>query len=152
MWHKKPCGIHFCISSISLGPKKTSGHIKCVLRYFRSKQTYHIKAREHRVDKDHSISHGDPEFFSLSHARDKTKNIFLNSLPSSKLTISTISKGHCVTIKKCIEPLWGEKWQNWKIVEFGSAGEVRLGFQRLNLTNFANGNPIDPGYYSVLFL
>ena len=29
--------------------------------------------------------------FSLSHARDKTKNIFLNSSPSSKLTISTIS-------------------------------------------------------------
>ena len=29
--------------------------------------------------------------FSLSHARDKTKNIFLSSLPSSKLTISTIS-------------------------------------------------------------
>ena len=28
--------------------------------------------------------------FSLSHARDKTKNIFHNSLPSSKLTISLI--------------------------------------------------------------
>ena len=54
------------------------------------------------MDKDHSIPHGDSEFFSLSHARDKTKNIFLNSLPSSKLTISTISKGHCVTVKKCI--------------------------------------------------
>ena len=54
------------------------------------------------MDKDHSISHGDPEFFSLSHARDKTKNIFLNSLPSSKLTISTISKGHCVTVKNLL--------------------------------------------------
>ena len=29
--------------------------------------------------------------FSLSHARDKKKNIFLNSLPSSKLIFSTIS-------------------------------------------------------------
>ena len=29
--------------------------------------------------------------FSLSHARDKTKNIFLISFPSPKLTISTIS-------------------------------------------------------------
>ena len=30
-------------------------------------------------------------FFSLSHARDKTKNIFSISLPSSELTISLIS-------------------------------------------------------------
>ena len=29
--------------------------------------------------------------FSLSHARDKTKNIFFISFPSPKLTISTIS-------------------------------------------------------------
>ena len=29
--------------------------------------------------------------FSLCHARVKTENIFLNSLPISKLTISTIS-------------------------------------------------------------
>ena len=29
--------------------------------------------------------------FSLSHARDKTKKIFLNYSPCSKLTISTIS-------------------------------------------------------------
>ena len=33
---------------------------------------------------------GTQNFFSLSHARYKTKNIFHNSLPSSKITISTI--------------------------------------------------------------
>ena len=43
------------------------------------------------MNKDHSIPHGDSEFFSLSHARYKTINIFHNSLPSSKITISTIS-------------------------------------------------------------
>ena len=32
------------------------------------------------------------------------------------------------------------------------AGEERLGLQRLNLTNFANGNSINAGYYFVLFL
>ena len=43
------------------------------------------------MNKNHSVPHGDSEFFSLSHARYKTKNIFHNSLPSSKITISTIS-------------------------------------------------------------
>ena len=31
-----------------------------------------------------------------------------------------------------------------------SAGEVRFGFQRLNLTNFAKGNLINPEYYLVV--
>ena len=43
------------------------------------------------MNKDHSVPHGDSEFFSLSHARFKTKNIFHNSLPSSNITISNIS-------------------------------------------------------------
>ena len=39
------------------------------------------------------------------------------------------------------------KWRN-----FACAGEERFGSQKLNLTNFANGNSINAGYYFVLFL
>ena len=40
---------------------------------------------------------------------------------------------------------------NGKEQNLACAGEERLGLRRLNLTNFANRNLINAGYYFVLF-
>ena len=49
----------------------------------------HSKSKAWKLSTQLRLSPIPHEFF-FSHVRDKTKNIFLNSLPSSKLTISII--------------------------------------------------------------
>ena len=63
-----------------------------------------------------------------------------------------MEKDQCVTIQIYIELLRGDKWHRigewWNL---GCAGEERFGFQKLNLTNSANVNLINVGYYFLLF-
>ena len=48
-----------------------------------------------------SISHGDSEFFLCPTLVKRRKNIFLNSLPSSKLTISLLFLPKIVALLRC---------------------------------------------------
>ena len=37
-----------------------------------------------------------------------------------------LNKDPCIRMQMYIEPSWGEKWQNWKIVEFGSCRRSKI--------------------------